>query len=114
MYWDMPRPITGPVYDRLAVLLRGNCALYSNHLPLDAHPRLGNNALLARQLGLKPTAASSCGMASRRLDRPKPPETDRPALPPRSVLRSGHRARVRLRRPEGGGVLQWEWQQRGA
>ncbi len=54
MYWDMPRPITGPVYDRLAVLLRGNCALYSNHLPLDAHPRLGNNALLARQLGLKP------------------------------------------------------------
>lgn len=55
MYWDMPRPLTGPVYERVAMLVRGNCALYSNHLPLDAHPELGNNALLARQLGLKPT-----------------------------------------------------------
>jgi dinuclear metal center YbgI/SA1388 family protein len=56
MYWDMPRPITGPVYDRLATLMRANCALYSSHLPLDAHPELGNNALLARQLGLVPAA----------------------------------------------------------
>lgn len=55
MYWDMPRPLTGPVYERVATLIRGNCALYSNHLPLDGHPQIGNNALLARQLGLKPT-----------------------------------------------------------
>jgi dinuclear metal center YbgI/SA1388 family protein len=54
MYWDMPRPLTGPVYDRVATLVRGNCALYSNHLPLDGHSELGNNALLARQLGLEP------------------------------------------------------------
>ncbi len=54
MYWDMPRPITGAVYDRVATLIRGNCALYSNHLPLDAHPEIGNNALLLAQLGLKP------------------------------------------------------------
>lgn len=54
MYWDMPRPLTGPAYDRVATLVRGNCALYSNHLPLDAHPEIGNNALLARQLGLVP------------------------------------------------------------
>lgn len=54
MYWDMPRPLTGPVYGRVAALIEGNCALYSNHLPLDAHPQIGNNALLARQLGLKP------------------------------------------------------------
>ena len=54
MYWDMPRPVTGPVYDRLTTLIKGNCALYSNHLPLDGHPELGNNALLARQLGLQP------------------------------------------------------------
>ena len=52
MYWDMPRPITGPLYGRMAALVRGNCALYSNHLPLDAHLEIGNNALLARQLGL--------------------------------------------------------------
>jgi putative NIF3 family GTP cyclohydrolase 1 type 2 len=29
--------------------------LYSNHLPLDGHPEIGNNALLAKELGLKPT-----------------------------------------------------------
>ncbi|HUR58302.1 MAG TPA: Nif3-like dinuclear metal center hexameric protein, partial [Opitutaceae bacterium] len=34
MYWDMPRPLAGPAYDRVATLIRGNCALYSNHLPL--------------------------------------------------------------------------------
>jgi dinuclear metal center YbgI/SA1388 family protein len=55
MYWDMPRPLTGPVYDRVTTLVRGNCALYSNHLPLDGHPEIGNNAILARQLGLRST-----------------------------------------------------------
>ncbi len=54
MYWDMPQRLTGPVYDRVATLIRGNCALYSNHLPLDGHPEIGNNALLAKQLGLTP------------------------------------------------------------
>jgi len=54
MYWDMPRPLVGPVYERVATLLRADCALYSSHLPLDAHPELGNNALIARQLGLAP------------------------------------------------------------
>jgi len=53
MYWDMPRPVTGPVYERFATLIRGNCALYSSHLPLDGHPEIGNNALLAAQLGLR-------------------------------------------------------------
>lgn len=55
MYWDMPRPLTGAAYDRVATLLAGNCALYSNHLPLDSHPQIGNNALLARHLGLRTT-----------------------------------------------------------
>ncbi|MDR1281428.1 MAG: Nif3-like dinuclear metal center hexameric protein [Opitutaceae bacterium] len=54
MYWTMPQPLTGPVYERVATLFRGNCALYSSHLPLDGHEDLGNNALLARQLGLEP------------------------------------------------------------
>lgn len=55
MYWDMPRPLTGAAYERVATLLHGDCALYSSHLPLDGHPQIGNNALLARQLGLKPS-----------------------------------------------------------
>ena len=55
MYWDMPRPLTGPVYERISTLVRGNCALYSSHLPLDGHRTIGNNAILAHQLGLRPT-----------------------------------------------------------
>ncbi|MBI5382809.1 MAG: Nif3-like dinuclear metal center hexameric protein [Opitutae bacterium] len=54
LYWDMPRPLTGAMFAKVAALIRTNCALYSNHLPLDAHPEIGNNALLARQLGLVP------------------------------------------------------------
>ncbi|MGH7957625.1 MAG: Nif3-like dinuclear metal center hexameric protein [Opitutaceae bacterium] len=52
MYWDMPRPLVGAAYERFATLVRNNCALYSNHLPLDGHPEIGNNALLAKQLRL--------------------------------------------------------------
>jgi len=55
LYWDMPRPLTGPLFDRVSTLIKGGCALYSSHLPLDGHPDLGNNALLARQLGFAPT-----------------------------------------------------------
>ena len=55
MYWDMPRPLTGPAHARVEALMLGNCALYSSHLPLDSHPQIGNNVLLARQLGLRPS-----------------------------------------------------------
>jgi dinuclear metal center YbgI/SA1388 family protein len=55
MYWDMPRALTGPARLRVEVLMLGSCALYSSHLPLDSHPQIGNNALIARQLGLRPT-----------------------------------------------------------
>jgi dinuclear metal center YbgI/SA1388 family protein len=54
LFWGGAQPLTGAVYERYATLLRGNCAVYSSHLPLDAHPEIGNNALLARQLGLRP------------------------------------------------------------
>ncbi|MBL9214572.1 MAG: Nif3-like dinuclear metal center hexameric protein [Opitutaceae bacterium] len=53
LYWGGVQPLTGPVYGRFAALVRGNCAVYSSHLPLDAHEEIGNNVLLARQLGLK-------------------------------------------------------------
>jgi dinuclear metal center YbgI/SA1388 family protein len=54
LFWDPARPLTGAAYERVASLVEGGCALYSSHLPLDAHPQLGNNALLARQVGLRP------------------------------------------------------------
>ena len=53
IFWGGVQPVTGPIYERYAALIRGNCAVYSSHLPLDAHEEIGNNVLLARQLGLK-------------------------------------------------------------
>ena len=47
MMWGGAQRITGVVYDRLRLLLAHNVAVYSSHLPLDAHPTLGNNVLLA-------------------------------------------------------------------
>ncbi|HTB64153.1 MAG TPA: Nif3-like dinuclear metal center hexameric protein [Opitutales bacterium] len=55
MFWDGAQPITGSNHARLKVLLEADCAVYSAHLPLDAHPQIGNNALIARALGLKIT-----------------------------------------------------------
>jgi dinuclear metal center YbgI/SA1388 family protein len=55
MFWGGLRPITDQLYDRIAPLVRHDVAVYSSHLPLDAHPELGNNVLLARELGLEPT-----------------------------------------------------------
>lgn len=44
--------IVGIKRRRLALLLENNISLFAYHLPLDAHPELGNNAQLARRLGL--------------------------------------------------------------
>lgn len=46
--------VTGWMKQRLARLLAHDINLYAYHLPLDAHPTLGNNAQLALQLGLAP------------------------------------------------------------
>jgi dinuclear metal center YbgI/SA1388 family protein len=45
-------PLRGADYTRIAMLIENRLALYGCHLPLDAHPRLGNNAQLASLLGL--------------------------------------------------------------
>ncbi|HXT18101.1 MAG TPA: Nif3-like dinuclear metal center hexameric protein [Gemmatimonadaceae bacterium] len=56
MFWNGAQPITGHRYHRLARLMGHDVAVYSSHLPLDVHPTLGNNALLAKRLGLSPSA----------------------------------------------------------
>lgn len=48
--------ITGWMKQRLALLLRHDINLFAYHLPLDAHPELGNNAQFGRQLGLRADA----------------------------------------------------------
>ena len=46
------QPVVGMKKRRLAALLRNDVSLLAYHLPLDAHPELGNNACLGRLLGL--------------------------------------------------------------
>ena len=55
MLWDGNRPVTGRRYARIKALLDADAALYSAHLPLDLHPAVGNNILLARGLGVEVT-----------------------------------------------------------
>lgn len=55
MFWGGAQCITGQVYERLQRLFTNDVAVYASHLPLDAHPELGNNARLARALQLEPT-----------------------------------------------------------
>lgn len=52
LFWSGLRPITGPHERRLRSLFAHDIAVYSAHLPLDAHPTFGNSALLAEELGL--------------------------------------------------------------
>jgi dinuclear metal center YbgI/SA1388 family protein len=54
LFWSGVQPLRGPYLRRIRALLDGRIALYASHLPLDAHPELGNNALLARELELTP------------------------------------------------------------
>ncbi|MGR2737667.1 Nif3-like dinuclear metal center hexameric protein [Billgrantia sp. Q4P2] len=53
-FWkNEPVPITGIKQRRIRTLLLNDINLLAYHLPLDAHAELGNNAMLARRLGLR-------------------------------------------------------------
>lgn len=52
-FWkNEPEVITGMKQKRIKALLENGINLYGYHLPLDAHPEVGNNIELGRQLGL--------------------------------------------------------------
>jgi len=52
LFWGTsPGPIDSPLKRRLKILFDGDIGLAAYHLPLDAHPELGNNALIAKALG---------------------------------------------------------------
>jgi dinuclear metal center YbgI/SA1388 family protein len=53
LFWSPRQPWTGKNYELIRLLAENNLAVYSSHLPLDAHPQLGNNAQLCAALGLK-------------------------------------------------------------
>jgi dinuclear metal center YbgI/SA1388 family protein len=51
--WDSrPLRLTGTQFERVRFLVEHDLALYAAHLPLDAHPEVGNNACIAGALGL--------------------------------------------------------------
>lgn len=54
LFWDGSQPVTGRRFRRLRTLIESGVAVYSAHLPLDVHPEVGNNAVLARELGIEP------------------------------------------------------------
>jgi dinuclear metal center YbgI/SA1388 family protein len=55
LFWNSPPTLAGPIDPalkrRLKLLFDHDLALAAYHLPLDAHPEIGNNALLAAGLG---------------------------------------------------------------
>src|SRR5580658_4330167 len=53
LFWSPSVPWTGKRREMLELLIKHDLAVYSSHLPLDAHPRLGNNARLCAALGFK-------------------------------------------------------------
>lgn len=57
MFWGGLAPFSGLSYRTLRTMMENDIAVYSSHLPLDRHPTLGNNALLAAELGLTPTGS---------------------------------------------------------
>lgn len=52
LFWDGAAPIAGRRYQKVKALLEAGAALYSAHIPLDLHPEVGNNVLLAKALGV--------------------------------------------------------------
>lgn len=53
LFWGGVQPLVGAPFRKIKAALDHDLAIYSAHLPLDLHPVLGNNALLAKALGLK-------------------------------------------------------------
>lgn len=54
LFWDgQPSILTGPMAKRVRLLMAADINLLAYHLPLDRHPRLGNNALAAEAFGLQ-------------------------------------------------------------
>jgi dinuclear metal center YbgI/SA1388 family protein len=53
LFWPGLQPIQGALHRQLRIAFENDVALYSAHLPLDIHPRVGNNAQLVAALGLK-------------------------------------------------------------
>ena len=57
LFWDGFGALTGARFRKVKALIDGRMGLYAVHLPLDAHPDLGNCALLTRGIGMDPAGS---------------------------------------------------------
>ncbi|MCB1226130.1 MAG: Nif3-like dinuclear metal center hexameric protein [Verrucomicrobiales bacterium] len=55
LFWTPMQPLTESRFEKIATAMEAGLAIYSAHLPLDAHPVLGNNAGIVQAMGLEPT-----------------------------------------------------------
>jgi dinuclear metal center YbgI/SA1388 family protein len=53
LFWPGLQPVRGALRRELRLAFENDIALYSAHLPLDVHPKIGNNAQLVAALGLR-------------------------------------------------------------
>ena len=53
LFWGKSRLVTGIHFRRIRMLIEGGCGLYAVHLPLDAHPEVGNNSEMGGLLRLR-------------------------------------------------------------
>lgn len=87
--------LTGWLKQRVALLMRHDLNLFAYHLPLDAHPEVGNNAQLARVLGLQVDGRfgeqdlGCIGSVRPEVDADQPAPADAPALARRVQQRLG-------------------------
>ena len=53
LFWQGSQRIEGSYYEKLKTAMDAGLAIYSAHIPLDVHPKVGNNARLAKAIGLE-------------------------------------------------------------
>ena len=52
LFWDGGVPLTGRRYRKVKQLIENGLAVYGAHIPLDVHPEVGNNVVLAGEIGM--------------------------------------------------------------
>ncbi|MFC5049869.1 Nif3-like dinuclear metal center hexameric protein [Rubritalea spongiae] len=55
LFWQGTQNIVGAQYEKLSEAIHADLAIYSSHIPLDVHSVYGNNALLAKAIGMDKT-----------------------------------------------------------
>lgn len=77
LFWEKDTRVVGPVLrERLRALFDADLSLVGYHLALDAHPEVGNNALLCDELGIEREARFADGYGfGGRLPEPAPVST---------------------------------------